>query len=341
MNNSIKTKILGFTKEYILNLSNEQFAGLILEMLRGNDTNFYKKDFISIENLFEDYGINKKFNINYFHGGVEEHRGTPKEIEKMYNDSFDFLMKHKFIQNALGQDPSARWIVLTEDGKNIKINEDFTLLIERTEKDLVSIYKESVFLIEIHKQKDKYPGTCFLYNKQLGIFITAKHVIEHAEKFIIYLTEDKSIIIPSDCFNITLLEKIDVAVLRVKEDKKECIKHLQDFKSFSDLANNFKQGEDVVFFGYPHIAWLKDINLLTQKGSIASNPLLTYHGENLYCIVPTLTPGYSGGPIINLKGELVGLVSINYYSPETSDIIESNKNEFTLFVPMLDFKNSL
>lgn len=66
--------------------------------------------------------------------------------------------------------------------------------------------------------------------------------------------------------------------------------------------------QEVFLLGYPKIAQSDGLVLTTHSGEINAD-FRTYFGEALYLISNYASPGSSGGPLIDRKGELIGVVA--------------------------------
>lgn len=342
--NLIKEQINKLSKEDILKLSEEQFAGLILKIYHNEQKDPYSQySRIKMEdprNLLDFYNINSKFNTNQILGGILEDRGTTDIIKGKLDESIQFLKEHKLLRIGNGQDINSYWFTLTEEGKNININEDYTLVIERKPTELINKFKKAVFHISgKNKDGDYVNGSCFLFNYNNKTFIiTAKHVIEGIEKEgTIYLNEYKSCSIDLDRLQVIKSENLDVAIILSSDIS--LINILKSYASFKNFNVNYEKGEFVISLGFPSIPGLPAINLDSSINNISSSGEDFEHNKIIILNTP-LIPGYSGGPVTNMKGELIGIVSKNLTkSDDSSKVYDTNGP--AAIVPFNEFKDML
>jgi len=138
---------------------------------------------------------------------------------------------------------------------------------------------------------DRYEGTGFLISSD-GYVATSYHVVRDADS--IYLENEKfdrvkAILIKSDAAS-------DIALLKISDEKF----HTQI--PFVIDAKEASIGEDVYTLGFP-----KD-DIVFGEGTISSST--GFRGnQQMYQIAVPVNPGNSGGPLINVRGELVGIIS--------------------------------
>lgn len=156
-----------------------------------------------------------------------------------------------------------------------------------------------------------------------GLVITNYHVIENSEKIEVSIPE-KNI--------------IKTATVKIKDSKNDiAVLEISDFSYSSYFSqpipfiladvNTIKVGEEVFTLGFP----LGDI--MGASARLSNGRINSLYGlqddPRLFQISNPLQPGNSGGPLFNIKGELVGLVvsSLNAkYFYENVGIIPQNVN---------------
>lgn len=139
--------------------------------------------------------------------------------------------------------------------------------------------------------KAQFAATGFLISSQ-GYVVTSHHVIAKADS--VYIQNEKygnlkAVVVHSDPVN-------DVSVLKIVSPVKiEALPYtLTD--SEADLA------EDVYTLGFPRE------EVVFGEGSISS--LTGYRANpNAYQVSVPVNPGNSGGPLLNTKGDLIGMIS--------------------------------
>jgi serine protease Do len=97
-------------------------------------------------------------------------------------------------------------------------------------------------------------------------------------------------------------DDLDFAVLRIARREKA--------PPFQPLALSYEKadlGSDVAVLGFPHV---KDDqpNLSFTKGSISTSRVM-FDGKAYYQTDAAINPGNSGGPLLNVKGQAIGIVT--------------------------------
>jgi S1-C subfamily serine protease len=147
---------------------------------------------------------------------------------------------------------------------------------------------------ETRKEKGFATGTGFFVSND-GYLVTNFHVIDGATSIIVVIPTDKrelkAVVVQSDPAN-------DVAVLKV-DASTEAIPIAPSF--------NEVKGEEVLTLGYPLIA----LQGQEQKATFGHINALSGIQNDIRFVqidVP-IQPGNSGGPLLNAKGEVVGVVT--------------------------------
>jgi len=149
-------------------------------------------------------------------------------------------------------------------------------------------------------------GSGFIYTPD-GFIITNDHVIKDAQQIIITTTEGKQYeakIVGAD-------ERSDVAVLKI-----DVAGH-----SFAKLGNEkeITRGEWVIAFGNPYGLFEYVNNPLITVGVVSGlkinfgyNTADKHFYENMIQTDASINPGNSGGPLVNSKGEVIGMNTMIY-----------------------------
>jgi len=155
--------------------------------------------------------------------------------------------------------------------------------------DLPPVYKPK----ETRKEKGFNTGTGFFITND-GYLITNYHVIEDAKKILVVTTERKEFeaqFIKGDRAN-------DVVLLKIRANTKAI--------PFSG-QNLLSKGEEVFTLGYPLVA----IQGQEQKATFGRINSLSGIGDDIRFVqidIP-VQPGNSGGPLINMKGQVIGIIT--------------------------------
>ena len=168
----------------------------------------------------------------------------------------------------------------------------------------------------------KGSGSGFLFTST-GLIVTNYHVVENANRIEVVFPEKH--LKKSGTVRIKDA-KNDIAVVEVKEFSYSDISAQPIPYSFADISS-VKVGQEVFTLGFP----LGDI--MGTKSRLSTGRINSQFGiqddPRLFQISNPLQPGNSGGPLFNLKGELVGVVvsSLNAkYFYDNAGIIPQNVN---------------
>lgn len=161
-----------------------------------------------------------------------------------------------------------------------------------------------------HSNDQKYPGspefltsiktvptgTAFLISDQ-GYFLTSKHLVSKHHTLILQQKDDLFTFETSVVYTDSLL---DFAILQCHPEI------AQNFEPvpFRFLKSDIELGQDVFTLGYPknEIVYTKGV-VSSEKG---------YHSDTLsYEVSLPSNPGYSGAPLFNYEGDLIGIVTAN------------------------------
>ncbi len=152
-------------------------------------------------------------------------------------------------------------------------------------KEIIELYRNVVIQIATPYSK----GTGF-YVKEYDLIVTNEHVVRG----------NREVVIDSSRFKRQLVEvlfvdvKHDLAFLSVPKD-------VEIPKVNLGFVNSVKEGDNVVAIGHPF-----GLKYTTTQGIISS----TFHQQNDITYLQhdaALNPGNSGGPLLNMRGEIVGI----------------------------------
>ncbi len=134
--------------------------------------------------------------------------------------------------------------------------------------------------------------------------ITNYHVIEEGIYFG-YTVADSEEVYEFDIVGTD--EKQDVAILKTSEAAPEAL-----VLSEEDISI----GDEVYAAGFP-----QGIDFTVTKGNI-SNTHHEYETDDIYFLVTTpASPGNSGGPVVNMRGEVVGILTAKYTDAENMNMV--------------------
>ncbi|HEX8649066.1 MAG TPA: trypsin-like peptidase domain-containing protein [Thermoleophilaceae bacterium] len=172
---------------------------------------------------------------------------------------------------------------------------------EKSTAEIVSDAKPQTVLVKAETELGGSGGSGFVLDAGKGLVMTNFHVINGAETVEIGVEDDSrtaELVAAAPCD--------DLAVLKV--DDTDGLETLE-----LGSQDDVKQGDEVVALGYPVNASLRD-NLTSTSGTVSvvkssfnvpdptAAPL-----DNVVQIDVALSPGNSGGPLVNKEGKLVGV----------------------------------
>jgi S1-C subfamily serine protease len=147
-------------------------------------------------------------------------------------------------------------------------------------------------------------GTGFLISPNR--VATAKHVVEELKNFKIQFEGDPNIYECGNIIKSNALEKLDLAIIELSENAKD----IQPFTTSIDR----NVLDEVVILGYPPIPMSDDAYLIASKGEVSAI-IVKYTNDIQHLIISTFVRGgNSGGPIIDRRGDVVGIVTENLYN---------------------------
>lgn len=173
---------------------------------------------------------------------------------------------------------------------------------EQVKDTVVQVYTQiaSIDILQPYKtpaQGAAY-GSGFFINED-GDFITNAHVVHQAKAVWIQIPSMGKQIIDADVVGIS--PDRDIALLRVTPESLQMIKKQLGSVPFlrlgdSDLA---RRSDEVLALGYP----------LGQQSLKSTTGVISGHERHLIQISAPINPGSSGGPLLNSKGQVIGINS--------------------------------
>ena len=163
-------------------------------------------------------------------------------------------------------------------------------ILSQSIKDIYDSSKSSIVLI-VSYDNNQTPlgmGSGFYFGENL--IATNYHVIKNASSFLIKNIGEQSKF--SDVNVKSYSENFDIAILEVKEKA----------KPLNLISEQAQIGEVVIAIGNP-----KGLEGTISTGIISG--VRDIEDFNIYQITAPISPGSSGGPILNEKGEVIGLAT--------------------------------
>lgn len=193
--------------------------------------------------------------------------------------------------------PNTSYRVLSELGEEL-LGEDSYKEYLFGSAYIVGAWRSSV--VKIFHPSDAGIGTGFVVAD--GLIATARHVIEELDEYAVQLDDGR--IVATRGVRVPRAEHLDIAL--VEADLPE------DVRPFR-LARSYDLLDDVVIFGFPPVAHSDDAYLVVNKGEVSSVVTLRT-GFQAIVVSTILRGGNSGGPVVNRRGQVVGVVSDNLFN---------------------------
>ena len=319
--NRIRPKLILATAKY--RLGDVEVSNKILNDLYSSNKNNYQVNlalsdyYLSIGQTSKSISILEEYlRLNPTNFVVMGHIGSlywlDKNKEKALEYKFKVFKYYQKIRNRKKSKEIKNWIESIEPDyfvkktKNAKLsqekNEKKEKLKEREEQEDIKNHEEEE--IKNYNQKKIIPnyeefefaingnGSGFIVGNGKYV-ITNNHVIENANRVAVR----NGIGTVSNAKVLKTSEKYDLAILELETPYPD---------EFSIKAKNFelpKSGDDVISIGYPGIGMTYDKPTITQ--GIISKVFKDEVG--IFMTTAAINSGNSGGPIFNLKGNLVGV----------------------------------
>ncbi len=177
--------------------------------------------------------------------------------------------------------------------------------------ELVSRVKASVAFVFVSGDQFQGSGSAFVVDSD-GLLVTALHLVEDASQISVVLPGEQ----PQTAGVMAFDSDSDLALLRINQS------------SLSPLAlgdsDALKSGEEVIVIGYPVADKLGTYDVTVTKGIISAiRPQLGPQNPPPIQVDAAMNPGVSGGPVLNMKGEVIGIAvsglsraaSVNFARP--------------------------
>ncbi len=139
-------------------------------------------------------------------------------------------------------------------------------------------------------------GSGFFINDQ-GDFVTNAHVVNQAVGIYIQIPSLGKRFIKAEL--ICICPERDIALLRVSEEDQQTIQQALGkipFLPFGD-SDAVRRSDEVMALGYP----------LAQQSLKSTTGVVSGHERDMLQISAPINPGSSGGPLLNIHGEVIGI----------------------------------
>lgn len=298
------------------------------EVEKTEETEQSLKDYYANNSLNPIEGIYKSYqseSMGYYEIGIKKFDGVFKAIilESEHKHWKVGEVKAIFEPSSMKGFYSTKWFMgnkteeqtfaLLENGVILSIEFENPKTKEKTSSKFIKMYPPSDGDIS-YNEVQKSSGSGFFLTTD-GVIATNAHVVENAESIKIQISNELG------NFEYTakvLLKdsKNDVALLKIDDEK---------FKGFSDIPYSLIEmaeiGEKAFTIGYP----LNDVmgsNFKVTDGIVSSISGID-DDMRYYQISVPLQPGNSGGPLFNIKGDVIGITSARLNSKAVGTEVEN------------------
>jgi hypothetical protein len=191
-------------------------------------------------------------------------------------------------------------------------SDDDAPLKELVMTDLIALVEKSVVRIIVRSEVGASVGSGFVIDTA-GLIMTNYHVIEGAKSAFVEFETGKKATVTGFT---TIDKERDLAIIKIDVDSKE----LQRIRIAKELP---KKGEKVAAFGAP-----RGLSFTASDGIISAirhTPEFNARTEGSYLqTTAPISPGNSGGPLVNMRGEVVGVNSFKIEGENLNFAASSN-----------------
>ena len=180
---------------------------------------------------------------------------------------------------------------------------------ERVKDTVVQVFSQiaEIDLLQPYKAPNQYQasGSGFFINDK-GDLITNAHVVDQAKSVWVQIPSFGKRIIDVDV--ISVAPERDLALLRLKPESFQLIKKTLGQIPYLPLGDSdlVRRSDEVLALGYP----------LSQQSLKSTTGVISGREQHLIQMSAAINPGNSGGPLLNSKGEVIGINSANIPSAQ-------------------------
>jgi len=236
---------------------------------------------------------------------------TAGEVRQKVDWVFRVLESKRLIIPWEGDaNPNTTYRVLSALGREL-IQSDTHQEYVYGERHVVSRWSRSV--VRIVSAEGDGIGTGFVVGPRL--VATARHVLDEMPDFVVESGEAERL--PHESVRRHADETIDLAVVELSAPVE-----LPPFR----IAPSSELLDPVVVFGYPPIPRTDDAYLVVNRGEVSAKPTLYSDSQEIIVVSCLLRGGNSGGPVVDGRGRVIGVVSQQLFkqvAPSEQSINES------------------
>lgn len=175
-----------------------------------------------------------------------------------------------------------------------------------TEKVLTHVKQSTVIIYTSDEAMENYSSGSGFFISDNGTIATNYHVIQDAEYVLVqpYAAEDYYLA------SVIAVDHIsDLALLRIANTYT-----VTDYLSFS--SKKVRVGDSIYVSGYP-----RGIDLTISNGIVSNNEHYAVEEPGVYyMITAAISPGNSGGPVVNESGKVIGIATAKYLDAENVNL---------------------
>jgi len=255
---------------------------------------------VTVDLTWNDHSFEKSHLLNLLERG-RNREAVRRQLDRIFHK---LEMEHLIEPFSRDDNLSTTHRVLTPLGREL-IDQGAHLEYLSGLPYIANHWKQSI--VKIYHPTDVGIGTGFLVRPNL--VATALHVVER-QGFVVEL-ESGQILNYSEVRRPNQSFDLDLALIELNDN-------LQNPPPFR-LCPDYQLLDEVVILGYPRIPQSTDAFLVANRGEVSSEVIL-FEGDLQAIIVSCLLRGgHSGSPVINIRGQVIGLVSRNLFQQPMPD----------------------
>lgn len=175
------------------------------------------------------------------------------------------------------------------------------------EKVLTHVRNSTVQIYNLDKDADSYnTGSGFFINNS-GLIATNYHVIDNGAYILVQpSTEDEYYLADIVAYD----AEIDLAIIQLEEEYTST-----NYLTFSN--KKVSVGDNIYVSGYP-----RGIDLTISNGIVSNGEhYVNDESAEYFLVTAAVSPGNSGGPVINTSGKVIGIATAKYETAENLNLI--------------------
>jgi len=190
----------------------------------------------------------------------------------------------------------------------VESNSALSVIFDNVSGSIVQVVSITPPLFNLNPQAQNTTevGAGFIYD-DAGHIVTANHVLAGANTVSVVFKD-------GDRYNATVVGRdafTDTAVLKIEDNNNTAVPNTVRSPGPVTLGNSsaLKIGDHVVTIGYPFASKIAmTAGIIGQTDYLLYFPFLGYSVPNTIETDVAVNPGNSGGPLINMRGEVVGMI---------------------------------